>query len=88
MTILKTVGRHPTLSDVEVLEKMYVNDGTTARQCSREPWLYLGYQQSSATVGYHDLSAATNHRRISESGQTAHAIWRTLPHTGLGEMPS
>ena len=90
MTILKTVGRHPTLGDVEVLEKMYVNDGTAARQCSREPWLYLGFRKSSATVGYasHDLSAATKHKTISESGQTAHAIWRTLPHTGLGEMPS
>jgi hypothetical protein len=51
MTILKTVGRHPTLGDVEVLEKMYVNDGTAARQCSREPWLYLGFRKSSATVG-------------------------------------
>lgn len=30
---------------------MYVNDGTGARQCSREPWLYLGKRQDWATVG-------------------------------------
>jgi hypothetical protein len=51
MTILKTVGRHPTRSDIEVLEKMYVNDGATSRQRSREPWLYLGNRQSWALVG-------------------------------------
>ncbi|KAN0110305.1 hypothetical protein V8E51_006692 [Hyaloscypha variabilis] len=46
MTILKTVGRHPTRSDIDVLEKKYVNDGTATRQRSREPWLYLGYRHN------------------------------------------
>jgi len=54
----------------------------------------LGYIWDTTELGHsggyapHDLSAATKHRRNSESGQTAHAIWRTLPHTSLGEMPS